>query len=258
MAGRRPTADGYDRMHGASASPLLRELWARAFGDAHPAEVEPASSCSWWTLGYAVTALRTAPGGTLVDLGCGRGGPGLWLARALNTALIGIDFSPVAVGMASGRAREFLSNGRADFRVGTFEDTGLADASADGVLSVDALPFTPDKVVAMREIHRILRPGGRLVFSAWETTDPDDIGVADWEPHLTAGGLELEDRREHPGCHDRWLALYALWRENEAELRREVGDDAVNGMLAEASDRPARMAKRRSLLITARRPHWTW
>jgi len=45
-----------------------------------------------------------APGQTLVDLGCGRGGPGLWLAREAGALLIGVDFSPVAADQATHRA----------------------------------------------------------------------------------------------------------------------------------------------------------
>jgi cyclopropane fatty-acyl-phospholipid synthase-like methyltransferase len=36
-------------------------------------------------------------GQDLTELGCGRGGPGLWLARELDVGLTGVDFSPVAV-----------------------------------------------------------------------------------------------------------------------------------------------------------------
>ncbi len=41
--------------------------------------------------------LRLGPGDTLVDLGCGKGGPALWMARETRARLIGVDFSPVAV-----------------------------------------------------------------------------------------------------------------------------------------------------------------
>ncbi len=110
-----------------AGSTLLPELWARAWGEDYPAEVEPFSPCSWSLLSSLVGALRLPPGATLVDLGCGRGGPGLWLARAMNARLVGIDWSSVAVELAAQRAPYWLSEGRYEMRTGTFTETGLPD-----------------------------------------------------------------------------------------------------------------------------------
>ena len=111
-----PTETRGNSLHTAATSPLLRDLWALAFGPDLPAEVEPSSSCSWWTLGYAVSRLRLAPDDLLVDLGCGRAGPSLWLARALRTRLIGIDLSEPGIALAAQRASAFVPEGRAEFR----------------------------------------------------------------------------------------------------------------------------------------------
>jgi SAM-dependent methyltransferase len=71
-------------------------------------------------------------------------------------------------------AHRILSGPRRGFRMdrsnpqGTFAMTGLADAAADGAISVDALQYAPDKRAGLKEAARILRPGGRLVFTAFE------------------------------------------------------------------------------------------
>lgn len=251
---REPVTEGFDGLFVAGVNPLVRELWARAFGADYPAEVEPASSCSWWTLGYAITHLRMAPGSTLVDLGCGRAGPSLWLARALHSRLIGVDLSRTGLARAAEWAPRFVPEGRAEFQRGSFEATGLPDAVADGLFSVDALPFSPDIPAALREAHRILRPGGRFVFGGWESDDPEDTGPADWAAEFATAGFEVEDSRPHPGSHERWLALYALWQENEDTLRRELGDAVADDMLLEAADRPAKLIGRRSILLVAGKP----
>jgi hypothetical protein len=73
----------FDALHvAASGRGLSSRLRAEAFGDEYPVEVDPSSSCTWSVLGEMVKALRLRPDDVLVDLGCGRGGTGLWLARA--------------------------------------------------------------------------------------------------------------------------------------------------------------------------------
>src|SRR5207302_3350245 len=84
-----------DLFHQARATGgLLAELYAEAFGDEYPDLVDPSSSCTWSVLADMIAGLRLRPGGLLVDLGCGRGGTGLWLARACSARLVGIDLSP--------------------------------------------------------------------------------------------------------------------------------------------------------------------
>jgi SAM-dependent methyltransferase len=223
--------EDYDAAHAAvHGSALMRRLWSEAMGDQYPVEVEPFSSCSWWLLGHLVAALRLPPGGRLVDLGCGRGGPGLWLARALSAYLVGIDFSPVAVELAARRAPGFLGSGRAEFRLAAFDRTGLADASIDAAVSVDALPFAADRVAALREARRILVPGGRLAA----TVRVHPGGRGDWPAMAGSVGLMVEDslvNREHDGF---WRRLHTSWLECEAQLRAELGDRAAGNLIVEA------------------------
>jgi SAM-dependent methyltransferase len=233
----------------------MRRLWSEAMGDQYPAEVDPFSSCTWWLLGRLVAALRLPAGGRLVDLGCGRGGPGLWLARALSASLVGIDFSPVAVELAAQRAPEFLGSGRAEFRQATFERTGLADASVDGVVSVDALPFAADRVAALREAQRILVPGGRLAL----TVRVRSGGPGDWPAIARSVGWEVEDSLVNRDHDEYWRRLHGSWLAHEPQLRSELGDRAADNLISEA-----RQALERSEdfppheLLVLRRPQGIW
>ncbi|WP_042391811.1 class I SAM-dependent methyltransferase [Streptacidiphilus carbonis] len=245
-----------DRFHAARASGGLQlRLVEQAFGEEYPAQVEPSSSCTWSVLAEMVRRLRLAPGELLVDLGCGRGGTGLWLARALATRLIGVDLSPVGVKLAAARATDFLPEGRARFQVGTFESTGLPDACADGVVSMDALPFAPDREAALRELARILRPGARAVFTVGERLpghpryDPAEPG---WAERAARAGLLVEAELERPEEAALWLRLYELWEQHEAELRVEIGDEATEQVLIEARQARPVMRHHRSLLLTVR------
>jgi hypothetical protein len=106
-AGHQPpsaTAAGFDQEFATVAgSSGLRRVWQAASPDL-PQEIEPYSFVSVGLLGHVADALGLSPGTTLVDLGCGRGGPGLWLAQARGARLIGVDFSAVAVQQATDRA----------------------------------------------------------------------------------------------------------------------------------------------------------
>src|SRR5829696_8366166 len=107
-----------DAFTATARSDLVWRLAAEAYGEDYPAEVQPWGSTTWWVLGRCVAALRVGPGQVLVDLACGRGGPGLWLCRATGAELVGVDWSPVAVEEATRRAAEFVPAGRARFVVG--------------------------------------------------------------------------------------------------------------------------------------------
>ncbi|USY23431.1 class I SAM-dependent methyltransferase [Nocardiopsis exhalans] len=231
------TPEAFDAQFRAQhQSALLQELWAGAWGDQYPAEVAPSSGCPWRLLGLMVAVLRPAPGSTLVDIGCGLGGPGLWLARATGARLVGVDWSETAVRIAGERSADWLSPGRARFSTGTFEATGLTTASADTVISVDALALAPDPHAALTEVRRVLRPGGRLLFTAAEPTaglGPD--GSSSWAELLRGAGLGPRARHELPGEGHAWGLLYASVREHRRELRAQMGGTATDTLLTEAA-----------------------
>lgn len=150
----------------APASRVSERIWREVFGDEYPDGVDPYSYLTRSELARFARDTGVGPGDVLVDLGCGRGGAGLWVALATGARLVGIDIADAAV--AAARTRAARLDADATFLRGEFEATGLADASADAVMSVDALLFTPDKAAALRELRRVLRPGGRLCLTSWD------------------------------------------------------------------------------------------
>ncbi|MFJ8158355.1 class I SAM-dependent methyltransferase [Streptomyces sp. NPDC094468] len=244
-------ADACDAGHAARAgTPLIADLYSQAMGGDYPHEVAANSSCDWPLLGLLVSRLHLAPGQMLVDAGCGTGGIGLWLARALNARLTGFDASAVALAHAASRAAGFVPPGRASFQAARLENTGLPDACAQGVVCVDALTFATDRAAALRELGRILAPGGRLALtrSVRRDSDPGFDDLAE------QAGLRLEQVDERPGEPDMWRTLHRLHLQHADALRRELGEAEAQKMLATATRMLPTFSGRRAVLLTLRRP----
>ncbi|MCQ8836181.1 class I SAM-dependent methyltransferase [Streptomyces malaysiensis] len=259
----------YDAFHTARArTPLVARLYAAALGEDYPEEVAASSSCDWPLLGLITMRLRMRPGRLLVDAGCGTGGIGLWLARALDAGcgtggiglwlaralaarLIGFDLSPVAVAQATARRDRFLvPAGRAAFRVAELDATGLPDGCAHGVVCVDALSLAADRGGAVCELGRLLAPGARLVLTRALRRSAEPV----WEDQARAAGLTLEHVDERPHEPAMWERLYRLWIDHADQIRRELGDVQAERMLAEAHRMLPALPGRRAVLLTLRRP----
>jgi SAM-dependent methyltransferase len=227
-----PSAADFDQAFSKSASPGIRRVWELA-EPGLAAEVEPFSFVSPGLLRHVLQVADLAPGQTLVDLGCGRGGPGLWLAREAGALLIGVDFSPVAADRATHRAVLFGLTGRARFVVGDLTRTGLPAATADAAISVDAFHFAADPAAAAAEARRILRPGRRLVLTNWQPNVPGDSRLPprariDWPSLLRGAGFTGVEMEARPEWHDTYTGVY------QAAL--SLGDPGDDTLLADLQD----------------------
>lgn len=244
-------ATAFDGWHAARAgAPLVARLYAEAMGERYPYEVAANSSVDWPLLGLLVARLRLTPGQLLVDAGCGTGGVGLWLARALSARLAGADVSAAAIQHATARTTAFIPAARAVFRVAPLEATGLPDGCAHGLVCVDALSFATDRTRALRELCRVLAPGGRLALTRAVRRDADP----DFEEHARVAGLVLEHVDERPDEPATWERVFGLWQRHADALARELGDTETQNMLATASRTLPRLPGRRAVLLTLRRP----
>lgn len=104
-----------------------------------------------------------APGECVVDVGCGAGIDSLIAAQmvAPTGQVIGVDMTPVMLGKAERSAAE-AGIDNAEFRQGYGEALPVDDGWADVVISNGVLNLMPDKAIALQEMARVLKPGGRL------------------------------------------------------------------------------------------------
>jgi SAM-dependent methyltransferase len=101
-----------------------------------------------------------ARGLEVLEIGCGLGTDGAQFAKA-GAAYTGVDLTEAAVEL--GRKRFALFDLPGKFQTADAENLEFADESFDVVYSHGVLHHTPDTARAIREIHRVLRPGGRAI-----------------------------------------------------------------------------------------------
>ena len=196
-----------------SRAQLTNKLFDQVLGP-FPAGVEPFSLVPRAGLDHVLAQLRLGPGQHLLDLCCGRGGIGLWFASVSGARLTGVDFSPRAIAEASRRAGLFVPRPQASFAVADAADTSLPSSTADAIVCIDALQVVPDKGGLLREITRVLRPGGRAVITTWERRSGEPAGlpsvysIADAAALAGAAGLRVIAREEHEDWHGQERAFY--------------------------------------------------
>jgi arsenite methyltransferase len=110
---------------------------------------------------FSMGALR--PGENVVDVGCGAGIDSLIAAGMVgpNGKVVGVDMTPAMLGKAES-ARQEASITNAEFKDGYGEKLPVSDGWADVVISNGVFNLMPDKLAALREMSRVLKPGGRL------------------------------------------------------------------------------------------------
>ena len=257
-----PVADGYDAVYAAwPASPTLQGIWRRhATGSDYPPGFEHISFLTFAELQDMVEALHLRAGDRVLDLACGAGGPGLFAARQARARLVGVDFSRVGIRLAARRAIDQRVD--ADFVVAVVTATAIAGARARGALSVDAMQYLPDKRAALREVWRVLAPGGRFAFTAFEL-DPERVAglpvlgtdpVADYAPLLGDAGFTVESYAETPDWQDRLDATYRAVVGAHDTLMTEMGERALGALLMEVSLTLELRPYRRRVLVVASKP----
>lgn len=116
-----------------------------------------------------VLALATLGAGEAVlDVACGTGVVAVAAAAAVGPAgrVLGVDLAEAMVQAARQRARG-LGHGQACFERMDAEHLALPEGGFDAALCALGLMYMPEPVAALRELHRVLRPGGRAVLAVW-------------------------------------------------------------------------------------------
>jgi 2-polyprenyl-3-methyl-5-hydroxy-6-metoxy-1,4-benzoquinol methylase len=163
-SGSQPSGGYYNANYGNFRNDLYAEIRQEAFG-------EDIGQNSWLTADEQdrfLEWLDLSQGKTLLDVACGAGGPALRIATTTGCSVAGIDVHDQAVATASLIAAQRGLAERAEFRVtDATEPLPFPDARFDAITCIDAINHFPDRTSAIADWARLLKPGGRLLF-----TDP--------------------------------------------------------------------------------------
>ncbi|HEX6190246.1 MAG TPA: class I SAM-dependent methyltransferase [Pyrinomonadaceae bacterium] len=152
----------------------------------------------------AAADFQNTRGLRVLEIGCGMGTDGAQFAKA-GAIYTGIDLTDAAVELA--RKRFQVSGLPGEFRVADAERLDFPDASFDLVYSHGVLHHTPDIEAAVREIHRVLKPGGRAMVMLY-----------------------------HRGSYNYQVGIRVLRRAGAGLLRSETGIKLVNLLTREPID----------------------
>jgi ubiquinone/menaquinone biosynthesis C-methylase UbiE len=158
-----------------------------------------------------VRALGPRPGLRILDAGCGRGEVLLACARA-GAEVAGVDYSQDAVDLTRETLAELPG---ADLRRGDVTALPWEDASFDRILFSDVIEHLdpPQTVPALREFHRVLRPGGYLIVH----TAPNRLFMNVGWP-LTRPFVRLLGHRDVADRVDHWFGIAEEYHVNEQSV----------------------------------------
>ena len=165
-------------------------------------------------------ALAAGHGDRVLDAGCG---PGFYVAEILERvgpegSVVGVDASEPMLALSAKRCE---GHANVAFELGDVTALPLPDADFDRVLSVQVLEYVADIPAALRELHRVLRPGGRVLIwdvdwatVSWHSDDPARMErfLRAWDEHLTDPSLPrtLSARLREAGFEDVEMTSHAF------------------------------------------------
>jgi SAM-dependent methyltransferase len=187
------------------------------------------------------TRAGVGPGVSVLDVGCGTGGPGRFLTRELGCDYLGVDFSPSAVVLA----REYAAGLACRYEVA--HAPPLPGGPVGVVLLLEAMLAIEDKDMLHRAVAAALAPGGRFAFTLEEgppltaaeraaMPDPDTVWLSPVDEvveSLERAGLVVTSMEDHSAEHRALAqALADAYAADAAAITAQIGSRALGDILA--------------------------
>jgi ubiquinone/menaquinone biosynthesis C-methylase UbiE len=131
--------------------------------------------------------LQIRPNERVLEVGFGPGVAIALLAKSASSGYVaGIDPSREMVAQARARNAAAIETGLVDLRQGSVEHLPFDDDAFDAVMAVNSMQVWPDAIAGLREVHRVMRTGGRLALGFTSYSGQSREGLI---PVLSAAGF---------------------------------------------------------------------
>jgi ubiquinone/menaquinone biosynthesis C-methylase UbiE len=147
------------------------------------ADFYDASPLSFWNYfgRRTIELLSLLPGSSVLDVCCGAGASALPAAKLVGPRgkVTGVDLAKELLGLARAKAaQQHLDN--VQFEPADMLSLGFPSESFDAVVCVFGIFFVPDMAMAVRELWRLVRPGGQLAVTTWGANLFEPANSAFW------------------------------------------------------------------------------
>lgn len=147
----------------------------------------PAMVEEWPPRVVALTGIQA--GDHVLDVACGTGVLTRYVAKlvGVNGRVVGLDVSSDMLSVARTISLDSSAAGSIEWREGDVCAIPFADETFDVVFCTFALMFFPDRVAALQEMRRVLKPGGRMALAVWGAMQkcPGQTAIKEsWERHF--------------------------------------------------------------------------
>lgn len=176
-------------------------------------------------------------GGPWLDVGCGEGGPACLIAEEKELSVTGLNINAEQVAMCTERASRLGAS--ATFVEGNAQDMPLESGTFSGVYTIESPLHYPDKEAFLREVSRVLKPGGRFALcdivrvprdinlgqamgvelGRWLYACPPLWSAADWAEGMRSVGLEQVEIMD---CTRQTLGLTPAWIQQLDSVKGEI------------------------------------
>jgi ubiquinone/menaquinone biosynthesis C-methylase UbiE len=230
----------------------FRNIFKEVYGNDYLGGLDGDNFISMTDLKKIAINLNINPEETFIDIGCGKGGPGMWIAREIGANYFGIDISEIGIEVAKSRIKDFGLEGKAQFKIGDICATDLPDNCFHGAIGIDSLGFVSDPLAAFNEVARVLRKSASFVVTCWE--EEQSSSMKDIHFFFRKAGFVIKLYEEVTDWERRQREVYQKVLESKKILIKDMGLEAAFIPIMEAKKFLPLLKYMKHVLVVAEKP----